>query len=53
MIRRIRHTAAVLVLLVSLFVLAWGSWPIRYEDRLLRVAPSQMSLPADPSYTGN
>ncbi len=48
--RKLRLTLAVLVLILSLAILAWGVWPSIHERRSLSVPPSQLSLPTPASF---
>ncbi len=48
--RKVRLVLAVLILLVSLSLLAWGLWPTARERLILRVSPTEMTLPTPSSF---
>jgi hypothetical protein len=48
--RRIRLALAVILLVVSLALLAWGFWPSVRERHVLPIAPSEMTLPTPSSF---
>lgn len=48
--RKARLTLALILLVLSLAVLAWGLWPSVRELRILRVQPSEITLPTPSSF---
>jgi hypothetical protein len=48
--RKLRLALALLLVLLSLVVLAWGMWPVIREQRILRLSPSEMTLPTPSSF---
>jgi len=48
--RKARLTLALVLLVLSLAMLAWGLWPSVRELRILRVPPSEMTLPTPSSF---
>ena len=48
--RKLRLLLALVVLLISLAVLAWGLWPAAHERRTLTVPPGEMALPTPTSF---
>jgi hypothetical protein len=47
--RKFRTTLGILILLISLTLLVWGSWPARRERHVLPISPTEMSLPTPSS----
>ncbi len=48
--RKVQLVLAVIILVVSLIVLAWGIWPAAHERRTLGVSPTEMTLPTPSSF---
>ena len=48
--RKLRLAVALIVLLLSLALLAWGLWPAVYERHSIVVPPAEMSLPTPSSF---
>ncbi len=48
--RKLRLFIAVIVLVLSLALLAWGLWPAARERHSLSVPPAEMSLPTPASF---
>ncbi len=48
--RKLRLFIAVIVLVLSLALLAWGLWPSPRERHSLSVPPAEMSLPTPASF---
>ncbi len=48
--RKLRLILAVVILVFSLAILAWGIWPAAKERHTLRVSPSEMTLPTPSSF---
>ncbi len=48
--RKLRLGLALIVLLISLTLLAWGFWPAARERHTLPVSPSEMTLPTPSSF---
>jgi hypothetical protein len=48
--RKTRFVLALVLLLISLGLLAWGVWPPVRERHILPITPSEMSLPTPTSF---
>lgn len=48
--RKLRLAAALIVLVLSLALLAWGLWPAVHERHSIVVPPAEMSLPTPSSF---
>lgn len=47
--RRLRRILGILILLLSLALLAWGFWPVGYENLAIPVPPESLQLPTPTS----
>jgi len=47
--RRVRRILGILILLLSLALLAWGFWPVGYENLSVPIPPDSMQLPTPTS----
>ncbi len=50
LMRKLRLAVALIVILLSLALLAWGLWPAVYERHSIVVPPAEMSLPTPASF---
>ena len=48
--QKARMIVAVIILVLSLALLAWGLWPEGHVRRELPIAPTQMTLPTPSSF---
>jgi len=48
--RRLRIALALILLILSLGLLAWGVWPAARERHILPITPSEMTLPTPASF---
>ncbi len=48
--RKLQLALALIVLLTSLALLAWGLWPTARERRILTVPPADLTLPTPSSF---
>jgi len=48
--RRLRIALALILLILSLGLLAWGVWPAARELHILPISPSEMTLPTPASF---
>ncbi len=48
--QKARMILAVVILVISLSLLAWGLWPVQRERRVLPVSPTEMTLPTPSSF---
>ncbi len=47
---RQRKFLALVILLVSLTLLAWGFWPVQHERKVLPIEPLNLTLPTPSSF---
>jgi len=48
--QRLRFVLALILLILSLGLLAWGVWPAARERHILPISPSEMTLPTPTSF---
>jgi hypothetical protein len=48
-LRQVRLSLAIVILLLSITLLAWGFWPVLHQERNLDLSPAEMMVPSPSS----